>query len=114
MTSIPASRSARAITLAPRSCPSRPGFATSTRIFRSPIDLHLTTPRTEAHGYRGSDCKTLMRGRFESAIRNLKSLFYMVLISRLRHKYQHATERYGSQDFAIFVMTSGLGILRFL
>src|SRR5581483_4136518 len=33
MTSIPASRRARAITLAPRSWPSRPGLATSTRIF---------------------------------------------------------------------------------
>src|SRR5437899_1445508 len=33
MTSIPASRSARATTFAPRSCPSRPGFAISTRIF---------------------------------------------------------------------------------
>src|SRR5579872_862833 len=32
MTSMPASRSARAMTLAPRSCPSRPGLATSTRI----------------------------------------------------------------------------------
>src|ERR1700730_2026913 len=32
MTSIPASRSARAITLAPRSCPSSPGLATNTRI----------------------------------------------------------------------------------
>src|SRR5258706_6458029 len=35
MTSMPASRSARAITLAPRSWPSRPGLATRTRIFRS-------------------------------------------------------------------------------
>src|SRR5919197_171722 len=33
MTSMPASRSARAITLAPRSCPSRPGLAMTTRIF---------------------------------------------------------------------------------
>src|SRR3954453_9154723 len=33
MTSIPASRNARAITFAPRSCPSRPGFATTTLIF---------------------------------------------------------------------------------
>src|SRR4029077_9735831 len=32
MTSMPASRNARAITLAPRSCPSSPGLATSTRI----------------------------------------------------------------------------------
>src|SRR3954454_8921056 len=34
MTSIPASRSARAIIFAPRSCPSKPGFATTTRILR--------------------------------------------------------------------------------
>src|SRR5436190_21140307 len=32
MTSMPASRSARAMTLAPRSWPSRPGLATGTRI----------------------------------------------------------------------------------
>src|SRR4051794_7565257 len=32
MTSMPASRNARAITLAPRSCPSNPGFATTMRI----------------------------------------------------------------------------------
>src|SRR6266540_6014931 len=35
MTSIPASRSARAMIFAPRSCPSRPGLATTTRIFRA-------------------------------------------------------------------------------
>src|SRR2546427_10565166 len=35
MTSKPASRSARATILAPRSCPSRPGLATTSRIFRS-------------------------------------------------------------------------------
>src|SRR6476620_4334442 len=34
MTSMPASRRARAMILAPRSWPSRPGFATTTRIFR--------------------------------------------------------------------------------
>src|SRR5689334_15402945 len=32
---MPASRSARAMIFAPRSCPSSPGFATTTRIFRS-------------------------------------------------------------------------------
>src|SRR5579875_1070559 len=37
MTSMPASRKARASTFAPRSCPSRPGFATRTRIGRSAI-----------------------------------------------------------------------------
>src|SRR5689334_21783290 len=41
MTSMPASRSARAITLAPRSWPSRPGFAMRTRIFRSSAILCL-------------------------------------------------------------------------
>jgi hypothetical protein len=30
---MPASRSARAMIFAPRSCPSRPGLATTTRIF---------------------------------------------------------------------------------
>src|SRR5216684_29184 len=49
MTSMPASRNARAITLAPRSCPSSPGLATSTRILRSAIAFHLTTHATGAH-----------------------------------------------------------------
>src|SRR6478609_7416682 len=35
MTSMPASRSARAMILAPRSCPSKPGLATTTRILRA-------------------------------------------------------------------------------
>src|SRR3954447_16323438 len=35
MTSIPASRRARAMILAPRSCPSKPGLATTTRILRA-------------------------------------------------------------------------------
>src|SRR5487761_646685 len=39
MTSMPASRSARAIIFAPRSCPSSPGFAISTRIVLSAIRL---------------------------------------------------------------------------
>src|SRR4051812_30730994 len=39
MTSMPASRSARAMIFAPRSCPSRPGLATTTRIFRPPCSL---------------------------------------------------------------------------
>src|SRR5919112_3999567 len=34
MTSMPASRRARAMILAPRSCPSRPGLATTTRTLR--------------------------------------------------------------------------------
>src|ERR687896_2724502 len=46
MTSIPASRSARAMIFAPRSCPSRPGFAITTRIFlvmvRQYMEVRLT------------------------------------------------------------------------
>src|SRR5436309_2372777 len=37
MTSMPASRSARAMIFAPRSWPSRPGFATTTRILWAPV-----------------------------------------------------------------------------
>ncbi len=37
-----------------------------------------------------------------------------VLISRLRHRYQHAIERYGAHGFAIFSITAGFGHLRFL
>src|SRR5687768_16460944 len=35
MTSMPASRRARAMIVSPQSCPSRPGLATTTRILRS-------------------------------------------------------------------------------
>src|SRR5919109_209651 len=46
MTSIPASRSARAMIFAPRSCPSSPGFAITTRIFlvmvRQYMEVRLT------------------------------------------------------------------------
>src|ERR671926_544199 len=60
MTSIPASRSARAMIFAPRSWPSRPGFAITTRIFRAtrvslvtlfsavaPLDRAGASPRQE-------------------------------------------------------------------
>src|SRR5918994_2706835 len=46
MTSIPASRRARAMILAPRSWPSKPGFATTTRIFR--LDMAARLPRADA------------------------------------------------------------------
>src|SRR5579864_3805784 len=46
MTSMPASRRARAITLAPRSWPSRPGLATSTRILRSSAIEPFIKPQT--------------------------------------------------------------------
>src|SRR3954470_7338764 len=47
MTSMPASRSARAMILAPRSWPSSPGLATTTRIFRvasSPMGAGSVAP----------------------------------------------------------------------
>src|SRR5919109_5319929 len=46
MTSTPASRSARATTLAPRSCPSSPGFATRTRMLPTPASSEYQCPAT--------------------------------------------------------------------
>src|SRR2546430_2980575 len=46
---MPASRSARAMILAPRSCPSRPGLATTTRIFPATA-RSLRLPRVELLG----------------------------------------------------------------
>ena len=42
MTSIPASRRARAMIFAPLSCPSSPGFAMTTRIFRATIGKYMS------------------------------------------------------------------------
>src|SRR5689334_20062312 len=47
MTSKPASRSARAMTLAPRSWPSRPGFATTTRYGRCTARNTRQVPSTQ-------------------------------------------------------------------
>src|SRR6058998_545270 len=58
MTSIPASRSAAATTLAPRSCPSRPGLPTSTRILRgidSPSELRALDVIAEHLAHRVPD-----------------------------------------------------------
>src|SRR4030042_1654617 len=49
MTSIPASRSARQITLAPRSWPSKPGLATRTLIFLAGISSSLTRQGSKCH-----------------------------------------------------------------
>src|SRR3954452_4137020 len=53
MTSIPASRSARAMILAPRSWPSRPGLATTTRILR--VSVLLTRAASLWHPNRLAD-----------------------------------------------------------
>src|SRR6266508_3536035 len=63
MTSNPASRNARATTFAPRSWPSSPGLATTTRIFRSGIIALASTAGAPApvrsaarqSSYRGAD-----------------------------------------------------------
>src|SRR5437773_551272 len=106
MTSMPASRSARAITFAPRSCPSSPGLATSTRIFCSVMDS-LKHRRSE----EGPGCQVLgLKCQFsdlrcnnskivdrKSTINNqqstIKNVPYIVFTSKLRHKYQHAIDR---------------------
>src|SRR5579859_8284923 len=56
MTSMPASRKARAMTFAPRSCPSSPGLATRTRIFlftsevmREPEIITARPPTSRPH-----------------------------------------------------------------
>src|SRR5262252_1246396 len=46
MTSMPASRSARAMIFAPRSCPSRPGLAMTTRIFPATIRQYMSVKLT--------------------------------------------------------------------
>src|SRR3982751_244217 len=46
MTSIPASRNARAMIFAPRSCPSRPGFATTTLIFPGTVGQYRNVKLT--------------------------------------------------------------------
>src|SRR3954447_13634347 len=53
MTSMPASRSARAMILAPRSWPSRPGLATTTRILRPPCSAGAVDSAVPSTG-RGS------------------------------------------------------------
>src|ERR1700693_4333686 len=58
MTSIPASRSARAMIFAPRSWPSRPGFATTTRIFLS-VEEDILRPAAAA--LRARDSKSERR-----------------------------------------------------
>src|SRR4051812_48924325 len=55
MTSIPASRSARAMIFAPRSCPSKPGLATTTRIL--PLEAASTAGRGPTGHAAASDSR---------------------------------------------------------
>src|SRR5690348_6288971 len=64
MTSMPASRSARATTFAPRSWPSRPGFATTTRIGTAARLLRDDRPRGAPTGLE-RDARARDRGAGE-------------------------------------------------
>src|SRR5438132_1238391 len=67
MTSMPASRRARAITLAPRSWPSRPGLATRTRILRSEgIGYDFTKASTTARWSRNPKKPKIHHGGTET------------------------------------------------
>src|SRR3972149_3390300 len=80
MTSIPASRRARAMTFAPRSWPSSPGFAMSTRILFAMVVTSVEQrflPHAEdlphhaanlAEGRLGSDCVENERHRIRLAL----------------------------------------------
>src|SRR5438552_3578123 len=74
MTSKPASRRARATTLAPRSWPSSPGFATKTRMGRSVMEgvqkMHLHKMR----GRRSRDHQGIFCGGETVCVRNVRLL----------------------------------------
>src|SRR3954447_8591341 len=61
MTSMPASRRARAMILAPRSCPSKPGLATTTRIL--PLDAASTAGRDPTPQPAADDVPPVVRLR---------------------------------------------------
>src|SRR5215471_11949465 len=85
MTSIPASRRARAITLAPRSCPSRPGLAIRTRIGRSGMRrrVYLIARIREDEGVARPDPQTRedARGHPEPALADLEEALQHVRIA---------------------------------
>src|SRR3954447_9458072 len=56
MTSMPASRSARAMIFAPRSCPSSPGLATTTRILRAMAARLVVPAGSSAHRPAPPEC----------------------------------------------------------
>src|SRR6266542_869134 len=84
MTSMPASRSARAMTFAPRSCPSRPGLAMRTRIGRAMFAKSIKS-------FAEPSGRQLLRVRFpgSAAVRNLILLFAGHLGKRPRPSLGH-------------------------
>src|SRR5215467_12052123 len=67
MTSKPASRRARATILAPRSCPSSPGLATSTRILR--VAAAVAAPLAPGSGRMGGVLRLALKVRAQARAR---------------------------------------------
>src|SRR5436309_6055340 len=94
---MPASRSAAATTLAPRSCPSRPGLPTRTRILRcmrsSPRDIHARSA-TVGHytASAGSPLKVRLQRERAPAVLVASSRFLEVL-GRSRNRVSLIVER---------------------
>src|SRR3990172_7231276 len=87
MTSMPASRRARAMTLAPRSCPSSPGFAMRTRIFRG-----IARARGSRFKRLFADAPALSRLGTGANVADevLGRLAHRLLIRRVRERAQEA------------------------
>src|SRR6516225_1615031 len=132
MTSIPASRRARAMTLAPRSCPSRPGLATSTRILRvSDIWLLILAEQRNSNQH---SAVSIQPCKCTEAIKNSGDVYEALAAralafrfpprlrvsvvdspfdsSRLRHRYHAAKLQYGCHVLAICSTCFGVGGLR--
>src|SRR5947207_15644426 len=101
MTSIPESRRARAMTLAPRSCPSSPGLAMSTRIGRSMVGGECTRSERLGPGALTHDAADLRELAAELLLdgshvaRELVVLPGLVLDPQRRHDVRRTLARAG-------------------
>src|SRR5581483_5260790 len=76
MTSIPASRRARAITFAPRSWPSRPGLATSTRILRLSVIYLEILSKPKSHHVDIGIRRAALSASLRSGLRNTSTCLH--------------------------------------
>src|SRR5216684_2693441 len=101
MTSMPASRKARAIIFAPRSWPSSPGFAISTRIFFSIIRSYHCASGFAKQGR--SVCQTVATARVGELEVTVPLWFDMfdehdILTARLSDNLQEISSRHGPES----------------
>src|SRR5216683_2925930 len=101
MTCRPASRSARAMIFAPRSWPSSPGFAISTRIFFCIISRYPYSPGFAIPG--PSVCQTVAAGRVGELEVSVPPWFdrfdeYDMLVARLADNLQDISPRQGPES----------------